>query len=101
MPNHSLEAIPAVHRRGLFEDMLGPLEILAKIDPDDLPRWNPPLDRARLRWELAGFELWYRPSLCARSHRRPISIAGSTNSRWRWQATPGGCATATTTSTIS
>jgi aminoglycoside/choline kinase family phosphotransferase len=24
-----------------------------------MPGWNRPLDRARLRWELAGFELWF------------------------------------------
>jgi aminoglycoside/choline kinase family phosphotransferase len=29
----------------------------------DLPAWNPPLDMQRLRWELAGFELW-----CLRHH---------------------------------
>lgn len=64
---HSLESSSPVHLRGLFEDMLGPLEILAKIDPDDLPRWNPPLDRARLRWELAGFQLWYVRHLRSKS----------------------------------
>jgi aminoglycoside/choline kinase family phosphotransferase len=46
-------------RPGLLESMLGPLELLADCDPDDLPPWNPPLDRTRLRWELAGFELWF------------------------------------------
>ena len=39
--------------------MLPPLEILAGCAVDDLPPWNPPLDRLRLRWELAGFELWF------------------------------------------
>jgi len=44
---------------GLLDGMLRPLELLAGCDPAALPPWNPPLDRARLRWELAGFELWF------------------------------------------
>jgi len=36
-----------------------PLAVLAGIPPADLPPWNAPLDRARMRWELAGFELWF------------------------------------------
>jgi aminoglycoside/choline kinase family phosphotransferase len=52
-------ATPHDLRPALFERLLGPLEILATCRPDDLPPWNPPLDRTRLRWELAGFELWY------------------------------------------
>ena len=55
----TLEGTPSDKRRALLERMLRPLEILAMCKPDDLPSWNPPLDRARLRWELAGFELWY------------------------------------------
>jgi aminoglycoside/choline kinase family phosphotransferase len=55
----TLERTPAACRRNLVEEMLRPLEILAGCGPDELPRWNPPLDRTRLRWELAGFELWF------------------------------------------
>jgi hypothetical protein len=42
-----------------------PLCTLSLIDPASLPAWNPPLDRARLRWELAGFELWFLRHRCA------------------------------------
>ena len=45
--------------RALVARMLEPLALLAACDPDRLPSWNPPLDRHRLRWELAGFELWF------------------------------------------
>lgn len=38
--------------------LLAPLENLARLDPSSLPAFNPPLDAARLRWELSGFELW-------------------------------------------
>ncbi len=36
-----------------------PLEVLSSLAPEELPPWNRPLDRDRLRWELAGFELWF------------------------------------------
>lgn len=55
----TLEATPARERKSLLERLLDPLEILARYDPADLPPWNPPLGRERLRWELAGFELWF------------------------------------------
>jgi aminoglycoside/choline kinase family phosphotransferase len=55
----ALEATPCDDRSAFLQSMLGPLEILARCRPDELPPWNPPLDRTRLRWELAGFELWY------------------------------------------
>lgn len=54
-----LEATAPRERRSLLERLLDPLEILAGCDPADLPPWNPPLGRERLRWELAGFELWF------------------------------------------
>jgi len=38
---------------------IGPLRALAAMDPEQLPAWNRPLDENRLRWELAGFELWF------------------------------------------
>lgn len=54
-----LAMTPEGSRRPLLELMLEPLLILARCATEELPRWNPPLDRERLRWELAGFELWY------------------------------------------
>lgn len=55
----ALEAAPPNDRSALWERTLEPLKQLAKIDPVDLPTWNPPLDGDRMRWELAGFELWF------------------------------------------
>jgi aminoglycoside/choline kinase family phosphotransferase len=46
-------------RTRLLGRTLEPLVILARQATDDLPGWNPPLDASRLRWELAGFEMWY------------------------------------------
>lgn len=46
-------------RRALASRLVEPLAAFARIPPDELPPWNSPLDAARLRWELAGFELWY------------------------------------------
>jgi aminoglycoside/choline kinase family phosphotransferase len=55
--------------------LLKPLTTLAGIEPRRLPSWNPPLDGERLRWELAGFELWYVRHRC---NRRP----GPSLGRW-------------------
>lgn len=55
----ALAAAPEDQRGVLLERMIDPLEILAMCRPEELPPWNPPLDRRRLRWELAGFELWF------------------------------------------
>jgi aminoglycoside/choline kinase family phosphotransferase len=55
----SLEKTAAAERSALARRLCGPLATLAKLRPSDLPPWNPPLDRVRLRWELAGFELWF------------------------------------------
>lgn len=46
-------------RRELLSLALEPLQKLAGVPPAELPPWNPPLGRERLRWELAGFELWF------------------------------------------
>lgn len=54
-----LEATAPVKRPPLVDHLLEPLECLAALDPAHLPRWNPPLDQSRMRWELAGFELWF------------------------------------------
>jgi len=50
---------PTPGRRNLLSDLLRPLVTLSKIHPEQLPLWNPPLGRTRMRWEMAGFELWY------------------------------------------
>jgi aminoglycoside/choline kinase family phosphotransferase len=55
----TLERTPAEERQALTRQLLSPLATLAGFGPKDLPAWNPPLDRDRMRWELAGFELWF------------------------------------------
>ncbi len=46
--------------RGLLvRAALEPLSVLASMEVGTLPPWNPALDESRMRWELAGFELWY------------------------------------------
>jgi len=54
-----LEELPDHRRARLLRALLDPLAILARIETNKLPPWNAPLDRTRLRWELAGFELWF------------------------------------------
>jgi aminoglycoside/choline kinase family phosphotransferase len=54
-----LRRTPPSHRQRLLERTLQPLMALAAVPPAELPAWNAPLDRRRLRWELAGFELWF------------------------------------------
>jgi len=68
----ALESASATLRGDLLRRMLQPLEVLAGIDPETLPAWNPPLDRARLRWELAGFELWFVRHLRSRPPAAPV-----------------------------
>lgn len=55
----ALEATQPNDRLAFCERTLEPLQQLATIDPVDLPAWNPPLDGNRMRWEMAGFELWF------------------------------------------
>ncbi len=54
----TLAALPRPERLRVAVRLLDPLQVLAGIDTAALPAFNPPLDHARLRWELAGFELW-------------------------------------------
>jgi aminoglycoside/choline kinase family phosphotransferase len=54
----TLAALPPPERLGVALRLLEPIQVLAGIDPAALPAFNPPLDHARLRWELTGFELW-------------------------------------------
>jgi len=55
----TLGEAPPGERSALTARLLEPLVVLAGIAPAELPPWNPPLDAKRLRWELAGFELWF------------------------------------------
>lgn len=55
----ALASSPEAQREDLARCTLGPLIRLAELDSASLPGWNPPLDGPRMRWELAGFELWF------------------------------------------
>jgi len=55
----SLRSAASADRLPLLVRLIEPIFALAKVSPSDLPPWNPPLDTTRLRWELAGFELWF------------------------------------------
>lgn len=50
---------PPGERPDLAAELVEPLRTLAGIEPARLPPWNEPLGERRLRWELAGFELWF------------------------------------------
>ena len=54
-----LRQTPESNRLELALGALGPLKVLAAQPISSLVSWNPPLDRWRMRWELAGFELWF------------------------------------------
>lgn len=71
----ALVSAPELQRQRLARRTLGPLVRFSEVDVADLPGWNPPLDGQRMRWELAGFELWF---LRHRSGIAPSSRA----SRW-------------------
>ncbi len=61
-PSGAAETLAAAtpgRRVELAARLLGPLATLAAIPPAELPGWNQPLAYDRLRWELAGFQLWY------------------------------------------
>lgn len=71
----ALAAAAPASRTPLAARLLEPLVALARIAPAALPTWNTPLDGGRLRWELAGFELWF---VRHRRRRRP----GRHTARW-------------------
>jgi len=60
----TLIAAPAGGRFDLMLRTLVPLASLASMATSELPAWNAPLDAARLRWELAGFEMWFLRHRC-------------------------------------
>lgn len=39
-------------------ELAEPLTRVSELSADRLPPWNPRFDKAFLRWELAGFEMW-------------------------------------------
>ncbi len=55
----TLWRLTAEERCGRVFDLVEPLVRFARLNPVDLPSWNAPLDSGRLRWELAGWELWW------------------------------------------
>jgi len=55
----TLRSARPADRPALAAALLGPLAALAAQPASALPGWNRPLDAGRLRWELAGFELWF------------------------------------------
>jgi len=55
----ALENTSPCNRGDLGLRFIAPLVTLAGLQPTGLPPWNEPLARARLRWELAGYELWF------------------------------------------
>jgi len=71
----SLRSAAPGDRLALLLRLTEPILALADVSPSALPMWNPPLDSTRLRWELAGFELWF---LCHRHRVRPTADTG----RW-------------------
>jgi len=71
----SLRDAGGTEREGLLAGALSPISTLADIEISELPGWNAPLDRSRLRWELAGFELWFLRHRCG---SRPETSVG----RW-------------------
>jgi aminoglycoside/choline kinase family phosphotransferase len=69
-----LRRVGTAHRRWLARRLVSPLALLADLAPETLPPWNEPLGRRRLRWELAGFELWF---ICYRCRVEPDGRLGS------------------------
>ncbi len=55
----TLECSAVGERESIALRCIDPLAELARLDPVQLPTWNPPLAADRLRWELSGFELWF------------------------------------------
>jgi len=71
---HTLKSAPPGTRLRLTKRLVEPLAVLSRLVPSDLPRWNLPLGADRLRWELAGFELWFLRH--RRNSRPPASVGG-------------------------
>lgn len=54
----ALRETPPASRVDRAGSLVKPLGQLSTLPAEQLPSWNPGLDRALLRWELSGFELW-------------------------------------------
>lgn len=70
----ALRKAPPSERATMTARLVEPLVVLADIATSELPPWNRPLDAARLRWELAGFELWF---LRHRKDSRPTAAVSA------------------------
>ncbi|MEN8164214.1 MAG: phosphotransferase [Acidobacteriota bacterium] len=64
----ALRETPPASRAARAVGLTHPLFALAALPVENLPDWNPALEQAFLRWELAGFELW---CLGATGQQRP------------------------------
>ncbi len=71
---HALRETPLDDRPAVAALLVEPLLVLAGVATSQLPPWNRPLDADRLRWELAGFELWF---LRHRKGSRPSVAVGA------------------------
>ncbi len=63
----ALMETPSAARTERALALVDPLIRLSALPVQHLPGWNPSLDQAFLRWELAGFEMW---SLSATARQR-------------------------------
>jgi len=70
--DQDMTAVAEGERLPLGMRTITPLVIFARMVPEDLPRWNAPLGRQRLRWELSGLELWYFRHRCGVNPSREI-----------------------------
>lgn len=68
-----LASIEPNRRIEIATRLIGPLVNLAALPVTDLPAWAGRLDEQRLRWELAGFELWFVRALCGRPIEAQLS----------------------------
>jgi aminoglycoside/choline kinase family phosphotransferase len=66
--DQTLERAASGERLPMVLRLAEPIAVFARVATVELPLWNQPLESARLRWELAGFELWF---LRHRSKARP------------------------------
>ena len=69
----TLMAAPTGDRFTMILRTLEPMAALAGLATSELPGWNAPLDAARLRWELTGFEMWFLSQRCG---LRPQPVIG-------------------------
>ncbi len=61
-----LASLDPEQRAGRTLDLVRPLEVLARLDPAELPPWNVPLSGPRLWEELIPFGTWFAGELIGR-----------------------------------